>query len=124
MGFSPRRFFFPPGDFLDPDIKRASPALAGGFFITESPVDELNQKKTHSLHITCDNSILPFKKPNEQAIRFVQDLKAVKRMTTAYLTVVLKTNIIIFMISFKATCFTLDDIYSAFFFYVPRFFRQ
>ena len=30
--------FPPPGDLPDPGIEPVSPALAGGFFITESPV--------------------------------------------------------------------------------------
>ena len=45
MGFSRQEYwsglpFSPPGDFLDPGIKptsSVSPALAGGFFITELP---------------------------------------------------------------------------------------
>ena len=42
-------------------------------------------------------------------------------MTTTYLIVVVKTNIIIFMIPSKATYFTLDNIYSAFFLMSPDF---
>ena len=43
MGFSRRKhwgglLFPPPGDLPDPRIEPESPALAGGFFITEPPV--------------------------------------------------------------------------------------
>ena len=42
MGFSRQEYwsglsFPPPGDLPDPGIKPTSPALAGGFFITEPP---------------------------------------------------------------------------------------
>ena len=52
--------FLTPGDFLDPEIKPASPPLAGMFFTTEPPgkpwkidIDMLPSHKKH-------NEILPF----------------------------------------------------------------
>ena len=46
MGFSRQEYssglpFPPPGYLPDPGIKSASPALAGGFFTTESPGNSL-----------------------------------------------------------------------------------
>ena len=42
-----------PGDLLDPGIEPASPALAGGFFITEPPgkLSSLTRDQTHTLCI-------------------------------------------------------------------------
>ena len=47
MGFSRQEYwsrlpFPPPGDLSDSEIELVSLALAGGFFTTESPIQELN----------------------------------------------------------------------------------
>ena len=49
MGFSRQEYwtglpFPPPGDLSDPGIKVTSPALAGGFFTTETPGNPINTK--------------------------------------------------------------------------------
>ena len=56
MGFSRQGYwsglpFRPPGDRLDPGIEPMSPALAGGFFVTEPP------RKPLSLCIVIDTYI-------------------------------------------------------------------
>ena len=52
MGFPRQEYWsgllFPtPGDLPDPGIEHTSPALAGGFLTTESPLYALSQKKVN-----------------------------------------------------------------------------